>query len=112
MTISPERKAKVVRTTRRKPLSSTTRSLGSQYQMSKDTANRALKSSKFKYGKVKQEVKILGQVKTDRVKFCKNVLEWRAEPLEETFFSDEMGINLTEAHRTKGVISSWLLIYP
>jgi len=101
-TISPERKAKVVRTTRRKPLRSTTRSLGSQYEMSKDTANRTLKSKKFKYQKVKQEVYISDQVKTDRKKFCKNMLKRRAEPLEEIFFSDEIGINLTEAERTKG----------
>ncbi|HRN71343.1 MAG TPA: IS630 family transposase [Candidatus Woesebacteria bacterium] len=101
-TISESTKDKVVRTVRRKPLISSTRNLSVQYNMAKDSVNRTLKSRNYKYGKAKEKIQLEETEKKDRVNFCRNMLKRRGEPLEEIFFSDEMGMRLSEAYNKKG----------
>ena len=99
--VSEEIKKKIVRTARRKPSHSSTRNLSSMYKVGRDTAYRTLKEKGMVYKTVKSQPALTEKHKKDRVDFCNSMLKRRVKPIDETFFSDEMGIKLSDAHPQK-----------
>ena len=71
------------------------------YKVGRDTAHRALKEKGLVYKSVTQQQTLSEDQMNKRVTFCKLMLKRRAKPIDETFFSDEMGIKLSEAHPNK-----------
>jgi len=63
-----------------------------------------LNKSGFVYGKPPKTTELEPEEKENRVTYCKNMLKRKGEPITETFFSDEMGISLREAHN----IYAWM----
>jgi transposase len=100
-TIPENVKTKVVRTTRRNPQRSSTRKLASQYSIGKSTADRVLLEKNFKFKKVKKTKELTSEEKSNRVGFCRYMLKQNGKRINNTFFSDEMGYNLSDAHRDK-----------
>jgi len=94
-------KKKVVRTTSRKPHSSTVRSLGNQYNIRKSSLDRILGQKNFSYRKVRVQKALTALEKRNRVIFCKDMIKHKGRKILCTFYSDETGYNLSEAHRTK-----------
>jgi hypothetical protein len=97
--ISDTVRKKVVRTTRRRPHSSSTRSLSNQYRVGKTSVDRILTDKNFDYRKPKV-TKILNKAQKDnRVNFCKDMTKWRGRKLKQTFYSDETGKDLSDSYK-------------
>lgn len=99
--VTQETKERIVREVRRKPASSSTRNLGAHNNMSKNTAYLILKEKDFTFGSTDTKTTLDQQQKNKRVKYCKNMLKRKGAPIDEIFFSDEMGINLSDTLTTK-----------
>ena len=68
--------------------------------MSHTTAHKILVEKGFSYGTQHLVQNLTPDEKISRVNFCKEMLH-EDQMIFETFFSDEMGINLSDAHQTK-----------
>lgn len=97
---SPDTKRKVVRVVRENPQKYSTRNLGSKFDMSHSTAHNILLEYGFTYGSNHLVQYLTEEEKKLRVQFCETMLE-DDRALFETFYSDEMGISLSDAHRNK-----------
>ena len=91
----------LVRQTQRAPGKASTRKLGASYKMSKSKAHDVLVEKGLKYKKVHEEIDLTDKELKKRTQFCRNMLKRNQSQLKNTFFSDEMGINLTDAHTDK-----------
>lgn len=100
--ITEDKKEKIVRTVRRKGATSSTRKLAAQYNVSKGTAHKVLQEKGCKYGKTKIERSVSSTIMEERVEYCENMLKRRAKPIDETFFADEMGIDLVDVVSPEG----------
>ena len=100
-TTTQDLKERVIRDTRRKPAASSTRNLAGKYAKSPSTIHHILTEKKFVYGNTKMEIELDAKVEEKRVKFCQKMLKRKGTPIDETFFSDEMGIKLSEAKPKK-----------
>ena len=105
-TFSPEIKRKVVRAVRENPGRYSTRSLASKFEMSRTTAYNILREKGFTYGASHLVQNLTDEEKENRVKYCEEMLQ-DEKVIFETFFADEMGIALSDAHQTK----SWGLVH-
>lgn len=92
-------KRNIRETARRQPQRSSSRRLGGQYGVGKDSALKALKEKNFNYGPVKKTVALTEEEQDARVNFCEAMLEENGEEIYNTIFCDEMGINLSDAYR-------------
>lgn len=99
--ISEAKKKKIVRTARRAPSSSSTRKLANQYEVGKSSTHRVLQEKKFKFAKVKKRKALTPQEMENRVNFCRDMLLRNNKRLRNSFFGDEMGINLSDCHPDK-----------
>jgi transposase len=99
-------KENIVRTARRKPNKSSTRKLAHQYNIGKSSVNRVLSEKDYEYKKVKVSKKLTSDEKSNRVKFCRYMLKENGKRINNSFFSDEMGYSLSEAHKEKAWTSS------
>lgn len=100
--ISEEKTKRIVDAARRNPQRSSTRSLGARFSVSNAKVHVILKNHGFEHKRIQAPSKNLTEGEKDaRVKYCRNMLKRKARPIETTFFSDEMGMNLSDAHPTK-----------
>jgi len=97
-TIPEDTKTNIKRAVQRKPQTSSTRKVGVKYEVSPSSVGRTLKEKGFKYKKVVIKTELDENQRDKRVKYCKNMLKRKGKPIDEIFFSDEMGIRLSEAH--------------
>lgn len=97
--ISEVQTKKIVNAARKNPQRSSTRSLGARFAVSNAKVHAILKDHGFEHKKIPAPSKALTEDEKDaRVDYCRNMLKRRARPIETTFFSDEMGINLSDTH--------------
>ena len=99
-TFSSETKTKVVRAVRSNPEKYSTRSLASKFGMSHTTVSNILKEKGFSYRSNQIVQTLTDEEMGNRVEFCQEMLS-NERILFETFYSDKMGINLSDAHRNK-----------
>lgn len=100
--IEETKKDKIVRTALRRVTRSSTRTLASQYEVSKGSAYNILLERGCNYGNIRKVPHLDDDAKEERIKYCRNMLKRRAKPLEETFYADEMGISLYDTVKSKG----------
>jgi transposase len=100
--ISKEEKVNIARTAKRSGSRTSTRKLGSQYKHSKSKVHSILKETGCEYNNKKAKPTLKPDVMEERVEYCKNMLKRRAKPINETFFSDEMGVDLYDLVKSKG----------
>ena len=86
------RKKKVYRLVREAPSKSSTRSLGAKFEVSPAGIYNLLTKRGLKYQSVISREELTEEQKEDRTYFCEDMLENDGEMIDETFFSDEMGI--------------------
>lgn len=91
----------LIRQSQRTPQRSSVRKLAAEYGISKSTAHNVLTDRGLEYRKVIQRIDLTDEELSNRVKFCKNMLKRKSSQIYNTFFSDEMGMNLSEAHIDK-----------
>ena len=98
-----KKKKVIVRQAQRssKPVSS--RELGARHDVSHTSVCNILNEKGLKYGKSEQMHELTSTEQEKRVNFCKDMLKYKGSKLKKTFFSDEMGIrlsNLSDSIRT------------
>lgn len=100
-TKTPALKKKVLRQTKMFPQKVSTRNLAARDGVNRTIIHNIFVEKGLKY----QSPNILPELTMDqmqkRTAYCSNMLETNGEKIYETFFSDEMGIKLSEAHPKK-----------
>jgi len=99
--ITEETKQKITRDVRRVPRKSSTRSLASKFNVSKSTVSNILAEKSYIYKSYDIPQNLTEQEKASRVTFCEEMLSEGGQRFYETFYSDEMGISLSDAHLNK-----------
>ncbi|KAL4496951.1 hypothetical protein ABPG72_002107 [Tetrahymena utriculariae] len=95
-------KQKVIKTVEKNPNAASLRRIGAKHNMSKDSAHRVLKENDMIFTSTQKEYHTFTEEeKENRVTFCKSMLKRKGQPIDETFYSDEMGINIKDAHKSK-----------
>ena len=89
-------KERIIKDARRKPSTASTRALGAKHSISKNTAHKVFREKNWTYFKITPKIELTEKNKKDRVQFCKNMLKRKGQDLEEAFFSDEMGVTLSD----------------
>lgn len=92
----------LIRTARRKGVTSSTRSLANQYDVSKSSVGDILSKRGYTYRSVEKVTKLDDEVKEERIQYCQKMIKNGGSLIEKTFFSDEMGIRLFDSMRRKG----------
>ena len=100
-TIAEETKRKIIRSVRENSQKQSTRSLATKHNMSNSTVFNILKEKNCKYRRYDIPQNLTDDERANRVAFCQRMLEDDGQMIYETFFSDEMGIRLSDAHRLK-----------
>lgn len=94
--IEDKKREAIIRQAQRssKPVSS--RKISVKRNVSRTTICDILKEGGLKYGKNKKKHELTLDEQANRVDFCKDMLKYRGSKIKRTFFSDEMGIRLSE----------------
>ena len=90
-----KRKA-IVREAARSPKPVSSRKLAAKHDVSHTTVCNLLNEKGFKYGNNEKNHVLTAKEQENRVSFCKNMLKYKGSKLKRTFFSDEMGVRLSE----------------
>lgn len=93
---------KVVRQVRETPHKASTRMLAAKDDLGKSTIYRILTQKGFRYRNYGLLSKLTSDQEEERIEYCQEMNANNGEAIYQTFFSDEMGIRLSEAHKTKG----------
>ena len=86
----------ILRRVRVAPHQSSTRELGDRYETSKSKVHDILKKRRYVYKTTEKAFELDDQQIQDRIEFCEEMLEENGEKIERIFFSDEMGIRLSD----------------
>ena len=100
-TLTKDVKRKVYRRVREAPAKSSTHSLGAKFEVSSTHVHSLLKKRGLKYQSVNSKEELTEDQKDERIYFCEDMLEEDGQMIDETFFSDEMGIWLSDARIKK-----------
>jgi len=96
-------KAKQIhREIREAPQRSSLRRIGGKFKVGKTAVGNWMHKEGYKYKKCHQEVELEDEEKEDRVDFCEYMLEEGGWRIDQTIFTDEMGIKLSEACPSMG----------
>ena len=91
-------KKKVIRQVKSRPSKGTTRKLASRNGVSHTKIHEILEEKGFTYKGVSNLPILNEDQKEERIDYCDEMLENDGEKIFETFFSDEMGIKLSDMH--------------
>lgn len=94
-------KKNVMRRVRQTPEKSSTRKLGAKYGVPKTKVHEILIEKGLKYQSVQANKDLTDDQREDRVQYCSEMLENDGEKIYNTFFTDEMGMKLSDAHVKK-----------
>ena len=84
------------------PQRSSLRKIGGKFEVGKTAVGDWMHKKGYKYKKRHLEVELEDEEKEDRVDFCEYMLEEGGWRIDQTIFTDEMGIKLSEASPSMG----------
>ena len=99
--ITPEEEHKILRNVREHPERSSARKLGAKLEIPKSTIHDIYVQKGLKYQSVRKIPKLTETQMDDRIQFCLDMTAEDGQMIYETFFSDEMGIKLSDAYPRK-----------
>ena len=94
-------KEQIIEQTMKNPHQASTRKLAAQFSVGRTTVNETLWSGDMNYGKMEIEKTFTKEEKEDRVFFCHDMLKRNSYKIYHAYFTDESGINLSDAHKVK-----------
>jgi len=95
-TSDPNLEENILRRIRVAPQKSSTRKLGARYQTSKSNVHDILKKRHRVYQSTTPTYELDEEQKQDRIDYCQEMLEENGDMIDQVFFTDEMGIKLSE----------------
>ena len=99
--ITKEEEHKILRNVREHPERSSTRKLGAKLEISKSTIHDIYVQKGLKYQSVRKIPKLTETQMDERIQYCLDMTSEDGQMIYETFFSDEMGIKLSDAYPRK-----------
>jgi transposase len=78
-----------------------TRKLAAKYDVSHTAVRDVLADDGFEFRKPEKKHNLTDDEMEDRVLYCQDMLKYKARKIKRCFFSDEMGIRLTDLYRSK-----------
>lgn len=99
--LSKLKRKQIVKAAKRNPHNVSVGRLAARHEVSHKNMRGVLKEGNMIYQSVERKLELNTDQQRKRIGFCKIMLKRKAEPLYETFFSDEMGIKLTECYPRK-----------
>jgi len=99
--VTSKLKQKILRSAREQPNTSSTRKLGAKLDLGKSTIHEIYLQKGLKYQTLGKRPNLTEDQRDDRIDYCLEMTEEDGDKIYETFFSDEMGIRLSEAHQIK-----------
>jgi len=99
--ITPDIEAKVLRTARQSYAKTSTRRVGAKLDIGKSSVHRIFQQKRYRYQSLIDTPELTTQEKERRVSYCEEMVAGEGQAIDETFFSDETGIKLSESHPTR-----------
>lgn len=78
-----------------------TRTLGAKYNLSHTAVRNVLTEKGFKYKPPDKNAFLTEEEMDDRVDYCKDMVKYHGRKIKRCFFSDEMGIRLSELYKPR-----------
>jgi transposase len=94
--IDDQKRNSIVREAIRSNKSVTSRRLAAKHDVSHTSVCNILKDKGLKFGKEDKNHVLTMDEEENRVKYCNNMLKYKSSKIKQTFFSDEMGVKLSE----------------
>jgi transposase len=94
--IGDEKRQSIIKDVHQESRPVSSRRLSARHNVSHTTICNILHEEGMKYGKREQMHELNPLTEANRVAFCKDMLKYNSSRIKRTFFSDEMGIRLTE----------------
>lgn len=99
--LSEPLKKKILRQVRETPHKASTRKLAAKNGIGKTTIHDLMVQKGLRYGKIDTLPELTAEQREERLDFCNEMLLNNGEKVYQTFFSDEMGIKLSETKKEK-----------
>lgn len=99
--LSKLQKKQIIKNAQRNPHNVSVGKLSAEYDLARTGIREILKEGNLIYQSVDKKMELTADQKGKRAKFCEIMLKRKAEPIYLTFFSDEMGIKLSECYPRK-----------
>lgn len=99
--ITAETENKVVEMVKENPEAVSLKKIAARIGLCDRSVAVILANKGFKYQRFDDTILYKEEEKMNRVEFCKRMLADEGKLIYQTFFSDEMGIQLNEAHKTR-----------
>jgi len=96
MKIDDQVRESIVDDTKVAPTTSSTRKIGARYNVSHTAVRNVLIEEGFQFRKLPKKASLTEEEMENRVSYCKDMLKYKCKQIKRCFFSDEMGIRLTE----------------
>lgn len=99
--IKKEVENKLIQMVKENPEGASLKKLAARYGISSTSVSKMLARRGFKYKAFAQGIVYTEDEKMNRVEFCKRMLYEEGKAIYQTFFTDEMGIDLTKTRKNK-----------
>ena len=99
--VSKIEQKRIIRQARQTPQKATTRRLAAKNDLGKSTIHRLLIQKGFKYKNLKTVPELTLKQKSERIDHCLEMTAGDGQKIYQTFYSDEMGIRLSNLPKTK-----------
>ncbi|KAL4499102.1 hypothetical protein ABPG72_017004 [Tetrahymena utriculariae] len=99
--LSKQQEKSITKEVKLRPHSSSTRKLASRENVSKTTIGKVFAKNELEYKSVMEVTELTEEQKQQRVNYCKKMLKRKGQPLNETIFTDETGVYLSDCHKSK-----------
>ena len=92
---------RILRQTKQTPQKATTRRLAAKNDLEKSAIHRLVIQKCLKYKGLKFVQELTSKQKSERIDYCLEMTEGDGQKIYQTFYSDEMGIRLSDIGKTK-----------
>jgi len=104
--IDDQTRMDIIEEVKQDPRQTSTRRLGSKYDLSQTAVHNLLISQGFEYRKTQKCHDLTEDEMEERVAYCREMLKYKGIKIKRSFFADEMGIKLVDLYKGKKL---WVL---
>ena len=99
--VTEDTENKIIQTVKENPEGSSLKKLSLRFKFAPSTIAKILAKKGFKFKAYDKGIIYTAEERVNRVEFCKQMLRDEGKVIYQTFFSDEMAIELNKTHKTK-----------
>lgn len=99
--VTEETETKIIQMIKENPEGTSAKKLAARFGISVATISRLLAKKGYKYMGIDKSIIYSEEERVNRLDFCRKMLAEEGKLIYQTFYSDEMGIELNNAHKTR-----------